>query len=86
MTRPADAVVIAALEAQSSELSVVLARLEAARSTLIPDPGAFWQGAARLAAQSATDALTTTVDAGIAAVRSALSRTEAGIAGLAARE
>lgn len=77
---------LAALETQSSELSAVLARLEAARSTLIPVAGSFWRGAARLAAQSAIDALTTTVDAGIAAVRSARDRTDSAIVGLAARE
>ena len=86
MTRPEDAAVLAALETQSGELSAVLARLEAARSTLIPVAGSFWQGAARLAAQSALEALAMTVDAGIAAVRSARDRTDAAIVGMAARE
>lgn len=86
MIRPEDAAALAALETQSSELSAVLARLEAARSTLIPVAGSFWQGAARLAAQAALDALTTTVDSGIAAVRAARDNTDSAILGLAARE
>lgn len=46
MTRPEDAVLLGALEAQLRELNYLGARLESMRSTLLPPPASFWRGAA----------------------------------------
>jgi hypothetical protein len=85
MVRPQDAPALAALESQSRELTIVLGRLETARSTLIPSSATFWQGAARHAYDAAIEGVVRTVDLGIAAVRAARDHTNAAIAGLAAR-
>lgn len=85
MTNPEEAAVLAALETQSRQLTAVLVRLEASRTTLLSSI-TTWQGVARHAYQSAVDALIGTVDMGIAAVRSARDRTDSAIGGMAARE
>lgn len=75
MVDPQEAAILAALETQERELSIVLMRLENARRTLVPGPADFWQGIARHAYDAAIDAVGMTVDAGVAAVRSARDRT-----------
>ena len=82
MSPPMDATVLAALETQHRDLTFVLGRLEAGRATLLPGPATFWQGSARDMFNSGIDALTATVDAGVAALRSARDRTGAAIAGM----
>ncbi len=71
MPLPTDAVLLAALETQYRRLDEIASRLELARATLLPQDATFWLGSARLAYDSAMSALATTVDAGIAALRSA---------------
>lgn len=85
MTRPQDAPVVAALESQYRELTIVLGALESARTDLIPPPAGFWRGVARHAFDAAMDGLVTTMDAGIAAVRSARDRTGNAIAWMVSR-
>jgi len=80
MTRPQDAAMLAALERQHRDLSIVLARLERARRDLIPPPATFWRGTARHAYDAALDGLARTVDAGVAAVRASRDHTQAAIA------
>lgn len=75
MTLPTDAPLLAALETQYRQLDNLLSRLELARASLIPRPATFWWGAARLAYDQAMTAMSGTVEAGIAAVRSARDRT-----------
>ena len=70
-----NAAVLAALETQLRELATVLARLERARRDLVPGPANFWRGTARLAYDAAMDGIGLSVDAGVAAVRSARDRT-----------
>ncbi len=82
MSDPVDAAVLAALEAQRRELTFVLGRLEAARSTLLPGPANFWYGSARDTYNAGIESLRVTVDAGIAAVRSSRDRTSVAIAGM----
>ena len=85
MTQPQDAALIAALETQHRELSAVLHRLELARRDLVPARADLWRGAARQAYDTALETLAATVDAGLAAVRSARENTAAAIAGVAGR-
>lgn len=85
MTRPEDAAVLAALETQHHELTTLLSRLTRARTELVPPPAIFWRGTARHAYDSALDGLGLTVDAGIAAVRSARDNTHTAITQLVAR-
>ena len=85
MTQPQDAALIAALETQHRELSAVLHRLEVARRDLVPVRADLWRGAARQAYDAALDTITSTVDAGLAAVRSARENTSVAIAGVAGR-
>lgn len=68
-----------ALREQHRELGIVLARLEAARArTMLPAPES-WRGTARHAYDAAFDGIVMTTEAGIAAVRSARSRTAVAI-------
>jgi hypothetical protein len=85
MARPQDAVIIVALETQQRELEVVLRRLESAGHHLVPGPAGFWRGSARHAYDAAMDGLSRSVDAGIAAVRSARNHTAATVASLVHR-
>jgi hypothetical protein len=85
MTQPQDAALIAALEAQHRELTAVLHRLEVARRDLVPARADIWRGPARRAYDTALETITTTVDAGLAAVRSARENTAAAITGVAGR-
>lgn len=84
MPDPQDAATIAALETQLRQLTALLARLERARRDLIPGPATFWRGVARHAYDAAIDSLLTTIDAGIAALRSARDRSSSALAGMAA--
>ncbi|CAN5175117.1 hypothetical protein BH11ACT4_BH11ACT4_09900 [soil metagenome] len=79
MTQPQDAALTAALEAQVRALTAVLHRLEVARRDLVPGPANFWRGAARHTYDSAIESIGTTVDAGVAAVRSARDRSSAAV-------
>ena len=79
MTSTVDATLLAALDNQFSALDRALARLELARSTLVPAPATFWRGTARNAYDSAVGALGTTVDAGILALASARTNTSRAI-------
>lgn len=85
MTQPQDAALQAALEAQHSALVAALRRLEVARRDLVPGPAGFWRGAARQTYDRAVETIGTTVDAGIAALRSARDRTSAAIMVVAGR-
>jgi uncharacterized protein YukE len=85
MISPEDAVAHAALTTQLRELSAALTQLERARRDLLPGPATFWRGAARHAYDAAIDALSTTVDAGIAALRAARDHTSAALAGMGDR-
>ena len=85
MTRPQDAPLLAALETQHRELAVLLVRLQRARSDVLPPPATHWRGSARHAYDSALDALGLTMDAGIAAARSARDRTRLAISEVASR-
>lgn len=76
MTQPQDAALLAALEFQSRQLSEVLARLETARATHLSSTATFWRGTARHAFDAAFSALTTTVELGCAALRSARDQTD----------
>lgn len=78
-----DAATRAALELQLRELVAVLAQLERARRDLVPGPAGFWRGSARHAYDTANDLLAATIDAAVAAVRSARDRTRLAIAGMA---
>lgn len=77
---PDDAFTLNALQLQYRELGIVLARLESARERYAPPPPASWVGAARHAYAAALDALLATLDAGIAACRSAYQQTGLAIA------
>lgn len=81
-----DAVLRQALEIQERQLTVVLARLEAARRDLIPPPAQFWRGSARHTYDAGIDAIRGTVDAGIAAVASAHYRTLLAVSEMSERE
>lgn len=85
MPEPDDAALLSTLESQARQLSAVLRRLEAARRDLVPGPANFWRGSARHAYDTAVENIGTTVDAGVAAVRSAHSRTVSAIAEVASR-
>jgi len=85
MTQPQDARTLAALEEQSRQLAHILARLESARVALVPTADRDWHGAARNAFDLAVSGLVSTVDAGIAALRSALFHTDRAIAELVYR-
>ena len=76
MTQPQDAALLAALEQQSRQLNYALGRLELARSTCVPSPATFWRGSARHAYDAAISALTTTVELGLTALRSARDQTD----------
>ncbi len=80
MTQPQDAPLLAALETQLRDLATVLQRLEAARRDLVPGPADFWRGSARHAYDTAIETIGTTVDAGVAALRSARDRTGSAVA------
>ncbi len=82
MTQPQDAALLAALELQAQRLTIVLHRLENARRELVPAHAQFWRGSAR---NAYVGAVGTTVDSGIAAVRSARDGTSAAIAAVTAR-
>lgn len=84
MARPQDAATVVALEEQLRELSIVLTQLERAQRDLMPGPAGFWRGAARHAYDAAIDALASTLDAGIMAVRSARDRTRLALVSMAA--
>ncbi|MEP6480777.1 MAG: hypothetical protein ABJA94_02085 [Rhodoglobus sp.] len=85
MIEPPDAALIVALEAQSRGLAAALNRLEVARRDLVPTGAAVWRGRARHAYDDAVQTISTKVDAGIAALRSARDRTDAALAGMADR-
>ena len=85
MTEPVDAALLAALEAQASDLGAALQRLQAARRDLVPPPATFWRGSARHAYDAAIEAIGSTADAGIAALRAARDHTASAAAGVAAR-
>lgn len=85
MTQPQDAALLAALELQAQRLTIVLHRLENARRELVPAHAQFWRGSARNAYVGAVGTVGTTVDSGIAAVRSARDGTSAAIAAVTAR-
>lgn len=80
MTQPQDAALLAALEAQARQLNAALHRLEAARRDLVPPPADFWRGLARHAYDTAVSNIGTTMDAGVATLRSARDCTSAAIA------
>lgn len=85
MPRPEDAPIIAALQTQHRELTVLLARLTRARAELVPPPATFWRGTARHAYDAALDGLDRAVEVGIAAVGSAREHTHTAITQLMAR-
>lgn len=85
MTQPQDAALIAALETQHRQLTAVLHRLEMARRDLVPARSDIWRGPARRAYDTALETITTSVDVGLAAVRSARENTAAAITGVAGR-
>lgn len=68
-----------ALREQHRELGIVLERLESARARLLPPVPESWRGAARHAYDAAFDGIVMTSEAGLAAVRSARSRTAVAI-------
>ena len=74
MTQPQDAALIARLETEYWQLSSAVEELELMRRTLVPGPATFWKGTARHAYDAAITGLTTTVEAGLAALRSARDR------------
>jgi hypothetical protein len=74
MTQPQDAALLAALENEYWQLNDAVEQLELIRRTLVPGPATFWKGTARHAYDSAIAGLTTTVEAGLAALRSARDR------------
>lgn len=80
MTQPQDAALLAALEAQALQLTAVLQRLQVAKRDLVPPPANFWRGSARQAYDTAVETIGTTMDAGVAAVRSARDRTSSAVA------
>ncbi len=75
-----DAMTLEALQMQHRELGIVLAQLESARAQLMLPPPESWLGAARHAYESAFDGIVMTMEAGLAAVRSARERTATAIA------
>jgi hypothetical protein len=77
---PEDEMTVRALQEQHRELGIVLARLESARTRLLPPAPESWRGAARHAYDAAFDGIIMTSEAGLAAVRSARSRTATAIA------
>ena len=85
MTRPQDAQLLAALEAQHRELTALLARLQRARRQLVPPPATFWRGAARNMYDSALDALDGTVNASVITAQSARDRTATAISQVVSR-
>ena len=85
MPAPDDAALLSALESQVHRLGAVLHRLEVAKRDLVPGPAGFWRGSARAAYDTAVETIGTTVDAGLAAVRSAHDRTAAAIAEVVGR-
>ncbi|MCY7411717.1 MAG: hypothetical protein LH471_01550 [Salinibacterium sp.] len=85
MMNPADAATLQILETQLRELTLLHGRLEHARATLMPRHSQWWRGTARGAYDSAIDAVEGTVDAGIAALRSAMMRTGQAVWTLASR-
>ncbi len=74
MTQPQDAALVATLENEYWQLSSAVEQLEFMRRTLVPGPATFWKGTARHAYDSAITGLTTTVEAGLGALRSARDR------------
>jgi len=74
-----DEMTLQALHAQHRELGIVLARLESARARLLLPAPESWHGVARHAYDAAFDGIVMTCEAGIAAVRSARSRTATAI-------
>ena len=72
---PTDPTLLADLHLQAVHLTAVLARLTAARDTMLPEPSSIWRGSARGGFDSAIDGLIRTVDAGIAAIASARDHT-----------
>ena len=85
MTQTSDAALIAMLESQYRELEYAAVRLQVARRTLVPDYFTVWRGVARYAFDGARDGLLARVDAAIAELHAASSRTDALIAELSAR-
>lgn len=85
MPLPTDATLLAALETQYRRLAELLQRLDLARATLVPPPATFWIGSARLAYDSAIDAMGGTVDGAVLAMRSATELTASAIAEVSAR-
>lgn len=72
---PTDPTLLADLHLQVAHLTAVLARLTAARDTMLPEPSSIWRGSARGGFDSAIDGLIRTVDAAIAAIASARDHT-----------
>ena len=85
MPETADATLLVTLQEQARDLGSILHRLELARRDLVPPPATFWRGSARAAYNIAMNNIGTTVDAGIAALTSAQSRTLAAAAEVADR-
>ncbi len=82
---PVDAATLQILEAQLHELTLLHGRLVRARASFIPRHSQWWRGSARGAYDSAIDAVEGTVDAGIAALRSAMMRTGQAVSTLVSR-
>jgi uncharacterized protein YukE len=75
MAQQPDAPTLVALDVQLRELNAVLARLEAARTDLVPPPAAFWRGDAQRTYDRALQAIVRTTDDALGAVERAARRT-----------
>ena len=82
MDRSVDATTVAALETQARELTQLLWRLQHARRMLLPGPVDFWRGLTRIAFDTASAALSSTLDDAIATLHCAIDSTRGAIAGM----